>query len=89
MPSSRSAEALATSNAAVANSQFVIRSDANVSELIEWGCVMHYEVKLGRPGGGSVVFSIVIPAGSPDIARRIAMQQFPGYSVRAVKSVRA
>ena len=44
-----------------------------------------YEVKLGK--GGSATFKIVIHAGTPDEARRIAMTQYPGYNAQSVRRV--
>ncbi len=43
-----------------------------------------FEVKLGRPGGGSGTFVIVVNAGTPDEARRAAEAQNPGYSAQSV-----
>lgn len=47
-----------------------------------------YIVTMGRPGGGAGTFSAVIHAVSPDMARNIAVAQFPGMSVQAVKVAR-
>lgn len=44
-----------------------------------------YEVKMGRPGGGSGTFKVVVNAGTPDEARRSAEAQNPGYSAQAVR----
>ena len=47
-----------------------------------------YEVKLGRPGGGSGTFSVRVNASTPDGARAAAEAQNPGMKAQAVKSVR-
>lgn len=47
-----------------------------------------YVVTLGRPGGGSGTFSAIVHALTPGMARNIAMTQFPGMSVHAVKVAR-
>lgn len=46
-----------------------------------------WEVKMGRPGGGSGTFVIVVFAGTPDQARRAAEAQNPGYKAQAVRRV--
>lgn len=46
-----------------------------------------FEVKMGRPGGGSGTFVVVINASSPDQARRSAEAQNPGYKAQAVKQM--
>lgn len=46
-----------------------------------------YQVTMGRSGGGSGRFVIVIHAATPDMARRIAMHQNSGYAALAVKAV--
>lgn len=46
-----------------------------------------YEVTMGRGGGGSGRFIVVIRAASPDMARRIAAHQNVGYSALAVKAI--
>lgn len=43
-----------------------------------------YEVKMGRPGGGSGTFVVTVNAGTPDEARRAAEAQNPGYKAQAV-----
>jgi hypothetical protein len=43
-----------------------------------------YRVKMGRPGGGSGTFEVMIPASTPDEARRIAESQYPNYKAQAV-----
>ena len=44
-----------------------------------------YEVKMGRAGGGSGTFKVIINAGTPDEARRAAESQNPGYSAQSVR----
>lgn len=44
-----------------------------------------YEVTLGK--GGSGTFKIEVNAASPDEARRIAENQYPGYNAQAVRNV--
>lgn len=46
-----------------------------------------FEVVMGRSGGGSGRFVVVIHAATPDMARRIAMRQNSGYVALAVKAV--
>lgn len=46
-----------------------------------------YQVTMGRSGGGSGRFVVVIHAATPDMARRIAMHQNSGYAALAVKAV--
>jgi hypothetical protein len=46
-----------------------------------------FEVVMGRSGGGSGRFVVVIHAASPDMARRIAMHQNSGYAALAVRAV--
>lgn len=43
-----------------------------------------WKVKMSRPGGGSQVFVVYVFAGTPDMARRTAEAQNPGYSAQAV-----
>ncbi|MGY1458806.1 hypothetical protein ACW5F0_09190 [Luteimonas sp. A534] len=47
-----------------------------------------YLVTMGRPGGGAGVFTALIAALSPGMARNIAATQYPGMSVHAVKVAR-
>ena len=44
-----------------------------------------WEVKMGRPGGGSGTFVVHVHAGTPDQARRTAEAQNPGYSAQSVR----
>lgn len=44
-----------------------------------------FEVKMGRAGGGSGTFVVVVNAGTPDQARRSAEAQNPGYVAQAVR----
>jgi len=44
-----------------------------------------WEVKMGRPGGGSGTFVVYVHAGTPDQARRSAEAQNPGYKAQAVR----
>ncbi len=44
-----------------------------------------WEVKMGRPGGGSATFIVVVHATSPDGARKAAEAQNPGFKAQAVK----
>lgn len=44
-----------------------------------------WEVKMGRPGGGSPTFLTYVHAGTPDQARRSAEAQNPGYKAQAVR----
>jgi hypothetical protein len=44
-----------------------------------------WEVKMGRPGGGSGTFVIYVYAGTPDQARQTAEAQNPGYKAQAVR----
>lgn len=46
-----------------------------------------YEVRMGRPGGGSGTFLVYVHAGSPDQARQSAEAQNPGYKAQAVRRV--
>jgi hypothetical protein len=46
-----------------------------------------WEVKMSRPGGGSGTFVVYVHAGSPDLARRSAEAQNPGYSAQSVRRV--
>lgn len=43
-----------------------------------------YEIKMGRPGGGSVTFVVTVQAGTPDQARKAAEAQNPGYKAQSV-----
>ena len=43
-----------------------------------------YEVKMGRPGGGSGTFVVTLHASTPDEARRMAEHQNPGYKAQSV-----
>lgn len=45
-----------------------------------------YAVTMGR--GGSGTFVVVVYALTPDMARNIAMRQYPGCSAQAVKVAR-
>lgn len=45
-----------------------------------------YEVRLGRAGGGSATFTVMVTAGTPDMARRAAEAQNPGYKALAVRA---
>lgn len=45
-----------------------------------------YVVTLGRPGGGAGSFQVIIHALTPDMARNIAMSQYPGFSAHAVRT---
>lgn len=47
-----------------------------------------YVVTMGRPGGGAGTFTALITALTPGMARNMAMTQFPGMSVHAVKVAR-
>lgn len=44
-----------------------------------------YVVQLGRGGGGSGTFKVIIHAATPDEARRIAESQHSGYSAHSVR----
>ena len=44
-----------------------------------------YAVTMGRPGGGSGTFVVIVYALTPGMARNIAMSQYPGFSAQAVK----
>jgi hypothetical protein len=46
-----------------------------------------WEVKMGRPGGGSSTFIVNVHAGTPDEARRAAEAQNPGYRAQSVRRV--
>lgn len=43
-----------------------------------------YEVKMGRPGGGSGAYVVTVHASTPDQARRTAEAQNPGYKAQSV-----
>lgn len=43
-----------------------------------------YEVKMGRPSGGSGTFVVRVNAGTPDQARHSAEAQNPGYKSQSV-----
>ena len=45
-----------------------------------------FEVTMGRQGGGSGTFKVVVHAVSPDETRRSAAAQNPGYVGQSVKS---
>lgn len=45
-----------------------------------------YIVTMGRPGGGAGTFQLIIHALTPDMARNIAMGQYPGFSAQAVRT---
>lgn len=45
-------------------------------------------VTMARPGSGSGVFKIEVRASTPDEARRIAENQYSGYSAQAVQRVK-
>ena len=47
-----------------------------------------FEVTMSRPGGGSGTFKATVPAPTPDMARRTAEHQYPGYAAQAVRVVR-
>lgn len=47
-----------------------------------------FEVTMGRPGGGGGIFKVIIPAATPDMARRNAEHQNPGYAAQAVRTAR-
>ena len=42
-----------------------------------------YEVKMGRPGGGSGTFVVTVHASTPAQARQTAEAQNPGYMARS------
>lgn len=44
-----------------------------------------WEVTMGRAGGGSGTFKVVVHAGTPDQARRAAETQNQGYRAQAVR----
>lgn len=44
-----------------------------------------FEVTLGRKGGGSGTFKVVVHAATPDMARHTAQFQNPGYVVQSVR----
>lgn len=44
-----------------------------------------WEVTMGRSGGGSGTFKVVVHASTPDQARRSAEAQNPGYDAHAVR----
>lgn len=44
-----------------------------------------YIVKMGRAGGGSPTFEVRVFAGTPDMARRAAEAQNPGYVAQAAR----
>lgn len=45
-----------------------------------------FKVTLGRRGGGSGTFTVVVHAATPDAARRTAEGQNPGFAALAVGS---
>lgn len=45
-----------------------------------------YSVTMGRPGGGAGTFIVIVHALTPDMARRIAEAQYPGFSAQAVRN---
>lgn len=47
-----------------------------------------FEVTMSRAGGGSGIFKVIVHAATPDMARRTAEHQHPGYAAQAVKAVR-
>ena len=47
-----------------------------------------YAVKMGRRGGGSGTFVVIVHALTPDMARNIAMSQYPGFAAQAVRMYR-
>lgn len=47
-----------------------------------------YAVTMGRVGGGSGTFVVIVAARTPDMARRTAMSQYPSFSAQAVKVAR-
>ena len=47
-----------------------------------------FEVTMSRPGGGSGICKVIIHAATPDMARRTAEHQNPGYAAQAVKVAR-
>lgn len=48
-----------------------------------------YSVTLGRPGGGSATFTLIVYGLSPGMARATALSQYPGYAVHSVRTHRA
>lgn len=44
-----------------------------------------YSVTLGRPGGGSSTFTVIVYGLTPAMARTTAEAQYPGYSAHAVR----
>lgn len=47
-----------------------------------------YAVTMGRPGGGAGTFTAIVHALTPNMARSIAMDQYQGFSVHAVRLAR-
>ena len=50
--------------------------------------MVSYIVTIGKPGGGSGTFAALIHALTPGMAKNIAMTQYPGMSVHAVRVAR-
>ena len=46
-----------------------------------------YAVTMGRAGGGSATFVVVVFALTPAMARRMASSQHPGFVAHAVRAV--
>jgi hypothetical protein len=46
-----------------------------------------WEVKMGRAGGGSPTFVILVYAGTPNMARASAEAQNSGYKAQSVRRV--
>lgn len=49
--------------------------------------MQQFEVKMGRPGGGSGTFVVRVHATSPDGARAAAQAQNPGMKAQSVRPV--
>lgn len=45
-----------------------------------------YSVTMGRPGGGSASFKVIVFALSPGMARATAQAQYPSFSAHAVRA---
>lgn len=52
----------------------------------EEGHMQAFVVTLGRTGGGSSTFKVIVHAATPDMARRAAIHQNPGYAAQAVRA---
>ncbi len=46
-----------------------------------------WDVKMGRPGGGGVTFTVRVYGSSPEQAKRAAEAQNPGYKAHATRRV--